>query len=279
MEQIISISTVAYDGYAMELAFEHIAALGVKYVEVAYIQGYMDPFEETIFTQKQAETLKKQLDKRGLECYAFSSHLNLGTEEVVEIFKRRIYFAAVLGAQLIISTAASLANEAIFLKNIIPIAERAESYGLKVALENPSTGPEDLFDTGKDGADLVKKLNIPNVGLNYDSGNLITFKMNSIQPEQDIMFALPYCLHLHIKDVMANPQKPGWIHTVIGSGIVNYDQIFTKLKTTVLPISLEIPLRFSRNIDGSAVRLSKPVPIETIDNVLKESLIYVRRTF
>jgi len=44
MKPILSISTVAFDGYPFETAFEEIAALGAKHVEVAFIQGYTDPF-------------------------------------------------------------------------------------------------------------------------------------------------------------------------------------------------------------------------------------------
>ncbi len=259
----------------MGLALEHIASLGAKYAEVAYIHGYMDPFEETAFTRTQAEALRRQLDETGLECHAFSSHLNLGTGGAVERFKRRTDFAAILGAKIVISNAAPRAAESDFLLNIFPIAAWAESCGLKIALENPGTGPEDLFDTGQAGAALIERLDIPNIGLNYDCGNLISHKRNRIRPEQDMLFALPQCLHVHIKDVAEAPR--GWVHTEIGAGIIDYGRVLANLVSTETPVSLEIPLRLRRRPDGSADRLPRPVSLEAIDRALGDSLAYVEQ--
>ena len=276
MQRIVSISTVAYDGYALEVALRHMAALELKYVEIAYIRGYMDPFGEEAFTDTRARGLESCLRATGLRCHAFSSHLDLGTKGVVDVFKRRMDFAARLGARIVISNAAAKAGEAAFFENITPIAERASSNGLLIALENPGTGPEDLFDTGQAGAELIRRLGIPGIGLNYDFANLISRTGNRIRPEEDLQPALPYCLHVHIKDVAEDPRSPGWIHTPIGMGIIDYRTVLTGLRSVDIPLSLEIPLRLRRDPTGSPDRLPLPVTLHRITNVLRQSLAYVQ---
>ena len=168
MPRTVSISTVPFDGYPLETALARIAALGVTHVELAYIQGYMDPFDESAFSDQQVRALRAMLSRSGLRCFAFSAHLNLGAVDVTDIFSRRLGFAAAIGARIVVSNAAPRADRSAFETNIAALAERAANLGLKIALENPSAGPDNLIDTGRGGADLIERLGLPNVGLNYD---------------------------------------------------------------------------------------------------------------
>ena len=49
MDRIISVSTAAFDGYDLSVAIDEISRLGVDHVEMAFIQGYTDPFGEEVF--------------------------------------------------------------------------------------------------------------------------------------------------------------------------------------------------------------------------------------
>ena len=46
MARTISISTVAFDGYSLEVALGTISREGAIHAEIAFIKGYMDPFTE-----------------------------------------------------------------------------------------------------------------------------------------------------------------------------------------------------------------------------------------
>ncbi|MBN2551963.1 MAG: sugar phosphate isomerase/epimerase [Spirochaetales bacterium] len=274
-KQILSISTVAFDGYPLPLAFEQIARIGARYVEIAYIEGYIDPFTEEVFTKARARTLLKNLIDAGLSCHAFSAHLDLSAAGVVEIFQRRMEFARELGAAVVISNAAPPSREHQFLANVERIAARAKDLGLTIALENPGDGRENLLDTGVEGARLIERLGLPNVGLNYDFGNVISHMQERVRPEDDFKEALSHTVHLHIKDVAADGR--GWYFTEIGKGSVDYRSILSEPRVRKLPVSLEIPLRLRRLPSGSPRRGADPVAVERILEVLAGSFEFTKR--
>ena len=109
-ERIISISAAPYDGYAFPQVLESLAACGVTHVEPAFIVGYTEPFDESAFTAAQAQQYATWLSDSGLGCYAFSSHIDLGRDDAVDVFRGRMDFAARLGAKVINTNAAARRN-------------------------------------------------------------------------------------------------------------------------------------------------------------------------
>src|ERR1700755_52192 len=99
MRRIISISTAPYDGYEVPAILDSIASRGRTHVDPAYIVGYTEPLEEGSFNEAEAERFAVWLKQSGLGCFAFSSHIDLGSDEADQIFARRMDFAAGLGAK------------------------------------------------------------------------------------------------------------------------------------------------------------------------------------
>ena len=66
MDRIISVSTAAFDGYDLSVAIDEISRLGASYVELAFIQGYMDSFDEDYFSEINAKTIQGLLSDTGL---------------------------------------------------------------------------------------------------------------------------------------------------------------------------------------------------------------------
>jgi sugar phosphate isomerase/epimerase len=273
-KRLLSISTVAFDGYSLPAAFEQIARIGAGHVEVAYIPGYMDPFTEEVFEPARARGLAAQLRQAGLSCAALSAHMDLSRAGAVEIFRRRLEFASELGAGLVVANAGPPSRERALLRNVGPLAARAADLGLTLALENPGNGRRNLLDTGALGARLVERLGLPNVGLNYDFGNLLTHLRGQVRPEEDFPAALPRTVHLHVKD--AARQGPWWVFPEVGQGAVDYRRILSDPRIRDLPISLEIPLRLRRRPSGFPCRSAQPLGIEQIAEVLRGSLAFVQ---
>jgi sugar phosphate isomerase/epimerase len=277
MDRILSISTAAFDGYDLSVAMDEISRLGVRSVEVAFIQGYTDPFGEEVFGPGNAGRINRLLSETGLSCFAFSAHLNLVTEQSAEIFKRRMEFAREIGAKVIVTNAGPKQEEKAFMKNMETLSGAAESLDLIIGLENPGDGRENIVNSGKDGARVVREIGSEWVKLNYDFGNLVSHLFERVRPEEDYGDALEDSVHLHIKDVKADEQ--GWHFTEIGKGSIDYESIFRHLESRnrFLPVSLEIPLRVTRARDASPRRMASPVPLDEIRRVLKGSLDFVTR--
>jgi sugar phosphate isomerase/epimerase len=275
-DRIVSVSTAAFDGYDLSVAINEISRLGVEHVEVAFIQGYMEAFGEEIFSLSNAKKICNLLLEANLSCFAFSAHMDLISEKSAEIFKKRMDFVHQVGARIIISNAGPKAEYKAFMKNMERLVEKAESLNMIIGLENPGDGKENIIDSGKAGTPVLQQIGSDLVRFNYDFGNVISHFFERLRPEEDFTYALPFSAHLHIKDVKSNGQ--GWSFVEIGKGSIDYSFILKTLasKYQQIPISLEIPLRITRDRDASPRRAASPLPLDEIRNVLKGSLNYVK---
>ncbi len=276
MNNPLIISTAAYDGYDLKVAFEEIAATGVDLVEVAFIEGYTDPFTEDYFSNENAAEISALLTQFGLTCMSFSSHVDLAKDGIVEIFKKRMVFARQLGAQYIISNAAPLSKKHRFMENIKELGQVAADLDLMIALENPGDGRPNVIDSAEPAARTVEEIGLASVTINYDFGNLLSHCFGKLLPEKDYKYVLNQAGHFHIKDVASN--DAGWYFTEIGKGTINYETILKELTvfSDSVPLSLEIPLRVTRAPDASPRRASQPVDLEKIRSVMTESVNFVR---
>ena len=68
MNNPILISTAAFDGYDLATAISEIAAIGADAVELAFIEGYTDPFTEEDYCHAISQMLHyqiKDVDRQG----------------------------------------------------------------------------------------------------------------------------------------------------------------------------------------------------------------------
>lgn len=277
MNNPLIISTAAYDGYDLGVAFREIANAGVNLVEVAFIEGYTDPFSEDYFSQENAAKTSALLAEYGLECRSLSSHMDLSGQGVVEKFKKRMAFAAKLGARYIISNAAPLPNKIQFMENIAQLGQTAAALDMVIALENPGDGRPNVIDSAEPAARAIEEIGMAAVTINYDFGNLLSHCFGKLKPEQDYKHVLDQTAHFHIKDVAVD--DTGWYFTEIGKGTIDYQTILKELAafSDAVPLSLEIPLRVSRAPDASPRRASQPVDLAEIRRVMTGSVNFVQQ--
>lgn len=86
----------------MEQAIEEVVASGCRSIEPAYVKGYLD-FDEEAFSGARARKLSQRIASAGLVANAVSAHMDLGTRDSGQMLKRRIGFAATLGARFLIT--------------------------------------------------------------------------------------------------------------------------------------------------------------------------------
>ena len=276
MNNPILISTAAYDGYDLATAFKEISRSGVDLVEIAFIEGYTDPFTEDYFNDDNAAKITTLLAEHNLKCLSFSSHMDLSRDRIIEVFNHRMVFAKKLGSQYIVSNAAPLHNKNQFMQNIKELGQTAAGLKMVIVLENPGDGKANVMDSGEPAANLIEEIGQENVKINYDFGNLLSHCFEKIRPEEDYRFVRDYAAHYHIKDVASDDS--GWYFTEIGKGTIDYQKILKELAglPEPVPISLEIPLRIRRAPDASPRRASLPVDLKDIRQVIEKSVNFVK---
>ena len=219
MNNPILISTAAYDGYDLATAFKEISRAGVDLVEIAFIEGYTDPFTEDYFNDDNAAKIITLLVAHNLKCLSFSSHVDLSRDGIVEGFKNRMAFAKALGSKYIVSNAAPLQNKSQFMLNIKKLGQTATGLDMIIVLENPGDGKANVMDSGEQAANLIEEIDQESVKINYDFGNLLSHCFEKIRPEEDYKFVRDCAVHYHIKDVASD--DAGWYFTEIGKDTIS----------------------------------------------------------
>jgi sugar phosphate isomerase/epimerase len=276
MPNPILISTAAYDGYSLTTALEEISGLGIDLVELAFIDGYTDPFTEDFFSKPNADTIVSALAENHLVCLSFSAHMDLSRASAVDVFKRRMQFAKRVGARYIVSNAGPRQHRNDFMSNMKELAAIATDLNIVIALENPGDGKANIIDSAEACAEIIDAVGSDFVRVNYDFGNLISHLFEKVRPEEDYRKALAQTAHYHIKDVA--PDISGWHFTEIGKGAIDYRRVLAELAVgaSQKPLSLEIPLRITRAADGSPRRAASPVDLKKIREVMAGSLSFVK---
>ncbi len=270
MARIVSVSAAPYDGWDAASMLESLARCGATHVEPAFIVGYTEPFDETAFERAEATRWASLLAASGLRCHAVSSHIDLGRNDAVPVFRKRMDFARDLGARVINTNAAVRENEAAFFRNIEALVEHARALGLVIGLENPGDARPNLLDVAADGIALVQRIGAREVRLNYDPGNTESHRPE-IDPVADAIAALDACAHLHLKAVRR--VEDGWSNVGLGDG----DRDLAPLRAALaarpdVPVGIELPLRMRRGRDAQPWRRVARLPLDEIEAAIRRSL-------
>jgi L-ribulose-5-phosphate 3-epimerase len=135
-----------------------------------------------------------------------------------------------LGLQLVTFHAGFLPHDEAdpgFAKMLKRLAEAADAFSaakVSLALE---TGQE----TAPVLAGLLKKLNRPGVGVNFDPANMVLYDKGD--PIEALRVLGPWIRQVHIKDARRTKVRGTWGQEVaVGTGDVNWAAFFTSLKET-----------------------------------------------
>ncbi len=268
MDRIVSVSTMAFDGYSLEVALDELAALGVRYVEPASVDKIFQHLVEEDFCDRRATWLRNELAARRLACLSLSVHMDLTGSDAVERFHRRLAFARNIGARCVNSIAGPAGGLEEFRKNMAAIADRARDLGIMIALENHG----DLLDREQQVLDFIRALNHPAVRVNYDTGNAWYYSKGQINPVDELTLLAPVVAHVHVKTPKIVDGLLRWV--ALGDGILDLPALAGVLKTQMpgVPVSYELsPRQRSRDFEPRW-RTPEVPPLAEIRQMIKHSL-------
>ncbi len=273
--RIVSVSTMAFDGYPLEQALDELAGLGVQYVEPASVDKVFQHLVEADFCDARAAWLREELARRDLRCHSLSAHMDLTQADSLDRFTRRLEFAHAIGAATINSIAGPAANLAGFRANIPALARRAEALGLTIALENHG----DLLDRGRQIRAFIEDLGLSTVRVNYDTGNAWYYSQGRIDPAVELEQLAPVVAHVHLKDPRVDDGLMRWV--ALGDGRLDRPAISRVLRQRLpgIPVSIELSLR-QRSRDFEPRWRSPDIPsLPEIRDIIVRSLQALRASF
>jgi L-ribulose-5-phosphate 3-epimerase len=267
MADRLAASTNTYHTYSLEEALAGIAGAGFTSVELTSVPGWTEHVRRDASPEHIAH-VKDELKLNGLTPISLSGHSDLVSDAGVAEFRKALNLCRQLEISMITtSTGGHDASSAggldeqrqQFLQRIGPLADEAAADGITICLETHGG----LLATGAISADLVRQINKPNVGINYDPGNVIFY--GNTRPETDVASAVQYINHMHVKDQIGGAGV--WNFPPVGTGEVDYNAIFSALNAAGFngPCSIEIEFQ------------GEPWPsLDDVNNALAESYKFVR---
>ena len=110
--------------------------------------------------------------------------------------------------------------------------------------------------------------------VNYDAGNLASHRPQ-FDVIRDILEAVPYADHLHVKDVTRSDD--GYRFCALGEGDIDYRRLLAAVSERApdLSFSLELPFRLRRKPEGKPYKEAQPLPLATIEDKIEHSLSFI----
>lgn len=264
-----SVSTAAYDGYGFDRILPSLASCGVKQIEFAFIDGYVEAFSDTDLTLALAEDLRREMQIHDQYCRYFSGHIDLGLDNAPGRLEARCRFAAALGAGHVITNAAALANREVFFRQAGRLGDIARDSGVRILLENPGNAEPNLLDNAGDILPLLEALDDDVFGINFDLGNLLSHQP-ALSPESQFAAALETTDHFHIKP--CRRVEAGYDFTPLGEGDIDDAGVIARLLAVGRPFSLELPFRLHRDRDAQPWRDPARLSLDFIEEKIRRSL-------
>jgi L-ribulose-5-phosphate 3-epimerase len=268
MPDRLAASTNSYHSYSLEEALDGISRAGFSSVELTSVPGWTEHVHRDA-DDEEIQRVKDLLAQYRLTPVSLSGHSDLVSDEGVTEFRKALDLARRLGITMVTtstgghdaSSAGSLDEQRrAFLQRIGPLADEAAEDGIDICLETHGG----LLATGAMSKALVNAIGRPNVGINYDPGNVIFY--GDTRPETDLPGCADKVTHLHVKDQIGGAGV--WNFPEIGSGEVDYPTLFAILDKAAFDGPCSIELEFQ----------GEPWPsLEDVNRAMAASYQYVRQ--
>ncbi|MGH9528510.1 MAG: sugar phosphate isomerase/epimerase family protein, partial [Terriglobales bacterium] len=218
---------------------------GIRYVEVPALpfslslKHGLTTFVPEALSSDDIRDLRNRL--RGMELYPITVTAMCQVLDAAELeaLRRRIDFAHDLECKYVITDSCDEAglrqSRSKVIDSLRSLAEYAAERGVCLALETHA-GPT---RNGRVAKEFLDEIAHPNLGYNYDTGNIVYYNEN-IDPAKDIREIAKRVVHVHLKDTQGGQEE--WKFCGLGEGRVNFAEILRVLQAANFtgPYSLEI---------------------------------------
>jgi L-ribulose-5-phosphate 3-epimerase len=244
-QRILAASPFCFGGFDPWVAYQYLQKAGVRYVGVpavsqrASLRHSLTTFAPEAMDAADVRAIRNRLTEMGLQPISLDAVCQVLRPKDLEALRRRIDFARDLGCTCVITDSCDEADlpkhRAEVISNLRSLATYAADQGLRLALETHG-GPT---RNGKLAKDFLAQVAHPNIGCNYDTGNIFYYNDN-MDPAEDIREIADKVVHVHLKDTQGG--KGEWKFCGLGEGRVDFARIIATLDSVGFrgPYSVEI---------------------------------------
>ena len=215
MNNIFAGHANSYHGFDFEQTLDGISKAGFKYIELAAVLNWTEHVMSYMSDEELAEK-KALMEKYGITPIGMSGHCNLMDADRLEDFKKNIELSAKMGCKYIVTSTGeahfgkgeTIADD-VLVENITSLLPTLEKFNQTLVLELHG-----LYSTGEAMSRVVRRVNSPLVGINYDTANCVHY--SGVLPTEDIKCCVDLVKYVHLKDKVGG--KGVWNFPGTGNG-------------------------------------------------------------
>ena len=243
--RVLAASPFCFGGFDPWVAYRYLKKAGIRYVEVPAVSQRVSlrhgltTFAPEAMDAEDVSAMRNHLIEMGLQPISVDAVCRVLAPRDVEALRRRIDFARDLGCTYVITDSCDEAeltqHRAEIFSNLRSLATYAANQGIRLALETHG-GPT---RNGRLAKEFLEEVAHPNLGCNYDTGNIFYYNDN-IDPAEDIREIADRVVHVHLKDTQGGKEE--WKFCGLGEGRVDFAKIIATLDSVGFrgPYSIEI---------------------------------------
>lgn len=266
MNNEVCLNSNTYHGFSLEDAVAGAHRAGIKFIELAGVIGWTEHVKND-FTDEQIAGVLRLLKDHHIRAVGMCGHTNIQTEEGKEVFKKNLQLAKRLEVEYVtLSTGETHGDESVIeddsglVATLKELGSFAMELGLKLAVETHGNN----YGTGEKVVTLLKKVNMPNVRVNYDTGNVVFY--GGITPYDDLEKVTGSITGIHLKEKAGATTE--WNFPAIGRGDLDFRRILGILKKSGCKVPLSIEIEFTP---------AGPSSVEDVHESLAFSVQTIRR--
>lgn len=251
----VACSTICYKNHAWPEVLDAMAADGWRNVELVAIPGWI----HIDVVQTDANTLVKEMTKRGLVLSAIHAGALMGTDRLASMCQLSYMRAAIdlleeAGAAQLVFTGGKRANENLddFVSALAQLAEHLDGTSVKIGLENHYNN---CIETIDDYDYIFARIDHPQIGIAADFGHFNSSKVDAAELLRKHAHRIN---HVHVKDHV------GTASVRLGAGEVDIPALLAILRGIGYQRSLSVELEVQ---DEENLRSYAREALEYLSNV------------
>jgi sugar phosphate isomerase/epimerase len=207
-----------------DAAWTHLPSIGVRHVFL------------NVPAPDQVEATKKRLSRHGLTAVVLRGDADLSEASGVAKLAAQLEVCESMGVQyMFLSAKRHGAEKEVIYERLRQAGDMAKKHGVTIALE---THP-DLGTNGDVHLETMKRINHPNVRVNFDTGNIDFYNENADAPTE-LKKIVDYVATVEVKD--HDGKYMSWNFPSLGRGVVNIPEVLRILKEHGYagPVTMEV---------------------------------------
>jgi sugar phosphate isomerase/epimerase len=226
MDTNIPLVSIGFDGYDLASTVRGLAKTSSKNAILCCIDGFTKHVIPEDMDDRGWTETRKLVQESGLTFFGLFGHCNLSDDEDQTKLRKRMEYTRFMGGGYIDINAGHKGTEKQFFKNLPKVLDLAERLDLTVCLETHG----DMLQTGKDCADLFRKIDSKRIRVSYDPANVYFYNHGGVDPAEDIKRALEHIGMIHFKGVSHSPDQRKWsfplVKESVSNAIFDYERFF-----------------------------------------------------